>query len=211
MNKALLPIICALCLWGAPSLYAAGLSPAQAQALLPAAMQQTLAMPVQKGRFTQSKRLRELPSPLLSSGQFLLSRSKGVDWVLEQPFALRYTLTASGLTEQSAAGSKHVDAKAQPGLAAASQLMLALFTLDFARLAQDFEISGQQQSGQWQLTLQPRNAAMAAVFAQAQLQGSTQLGSVLLTDARGDTTRISFKNLQTASTLSAADAARFAP
>lgn len=185
------------------------LTAVQAQALIPGSARAGLQAAALGGRFEQKKTLRDLPLPLVSSGEFLLARGLGVDWRVQKPFAVDYTLTPQNLIERSGGSQRRTAASAQPGLATASRLMLALFSLDLAGLQNEFKFSGRRDGARWQLRLLPRHAALAAAFGEAQLAGEAQLQSLRLTDSRGDVTEIRFSEYQSKAALSPAERARY--
>ncbi len=164
---------------------------------------------VLSGEFSQVKQLRELPQPLLSSGRFVLARGIGIDWQVQKPFASAFILTADALTEHSGSQVHRSSRDSQPALAAASRLLLALFALDVVALDTEFRFAGSRSASGWQLQLTPRHAAFAAAFAEARVEGDTQVRRVRLVDGRGDITDITFTGLVQQAALTAGQKARF--
>jgi hypothetical protein len=161
----------------------------QAQAQLRAAMPELGRVEVLRGRYQQRKFLREIPRPLLSSGEFLLVRGRGLWWHTQAPLDSELILrspasrTASGGMRPGSGGED-----------AAASLFMALFALDLETLARSFELyllpGGSSAQAPWQLGLRPREGALAAWLQQATLSGARQVEQLTLSEASGDRTEI---------------------
>jgi hypothetical protein len=163
----------------------------QVQTVLHAAMPELGQAQVLRGRFIQRKFLREIPRPLVSGGEFLLVRERGIWWHTQTPLEAELTLDA--------------DAP-----------LLALFTLDLDTLARSFEMylmpSATHEPSPWLLGLRPRDAALAAWFEQATLAGEAQVERITLFEATGDRTEIDLDvAVQPLSSLTPDERQRFAP
>jgi hypothetical protein len=206
----LAPLLLLVCLRleaAGPSLPA--LDVAGVNALLAPDARQGLEAAALMGEFVQTKRLAGLPQPLVSSGRFLLARGEGIEWQVLKPFESRYVLTREALTQETAGQRQQSAVAQQPGLAAASRLLLALFALDVDALDSEFRFAGARHTTGWQLVLTPRHEGLAAVFQEARLQGAAQLAEVTLRDARGDVTELRFTHQQALPTLTPDLKARF--
>src|SRR5688572_3555076 len=72
---------------------------------------------VLQGRFTHSKHLREVPKPLVASGEFVFARDLGVYWHTRQPFDSVVVLTERGILEQNEGSpSLNLSADEQPAV-----------------------------------------------------------------------------------------------
>ena len=168
--------------------------------------------PVQRGEFEQRKTVKGFKHPLLSRGDYLFARERGVVWRTREPFASTLVLTRERLTSRGADGATTtaLDARSEPGLRAVNQLLFALLAADVGTLAQRFGIEGQApDSGGWQLVLTPRDATLARWLQRVELQGERQVHSVQWLEASGDASLIRFSAQTSAAALSAEEAARF--
>ena len=168
---------------------------------------------VLRGGFTQRKYLRELPQPLVSSGEFVVARGLGVDWHTQKPFDATVVLTPQALIQRGADGSsKRVSSDQQPGLRAVGEVFDALFTLDLAQLGQTFALFGEAgDKSAWTLGLVPREAAFAKVMNRIQITGTTQPGRIVLFEGSGDRTEIELGAVSSQKALADADRKLFAP
>ncbi|MBZ8143313.1 lipoprotein carrier protein LolA, partial [Rubrivivax gelatinosus] len=74
--------------------------------------------PVVRGEFEQRKTVKGFRNPLLSRGDFLVARERGVFWHTREPFASTLVLTRERLLARGADGSvsTRLDAREEPGL-----------------------------------------------------------------------------------------------
>lgn len=145
---------------------------------------------VLSGQFTQRKHLREVPRPLVSSGEFTFARDLGVHWHTVKPFDSVVVLTRAGILERAEGSeSMRLDAD-QPAVRMIANLFMALFTLDVTTLERNFALSQVSEGARWTVGLTPRNDTIAQVFRQVTIAGATDVEEVVLTDVHGDRTVI---------------------
>jgi hypothetical protein len=139
-----------------------------------------------RGPFIQEKHLRALPQPLISKGQFVLSRELGLLWLLQSPLAQAYRIDAKGIARRAPQGWQ-----AQPGQDVAAQqsrLFLAVLKGDHSGLAQDFDVHLQGTAEAWQLQLQPRSLLLKQIFRAIQIEGGALVERIELQEVQGDST-----------------------
>jgi Outer membrane lipoprotein carrier protein LolA len=164
-----------------------------------------------RGTFTYRKFLVERPQPLTSHGDFAFARELGVDWHTRQPFDSDLVLTPSGLTQRDEGRTTlQQSASAQPAVKVVARIFLALLSLDVASLQSSFDLSGVQQGAQWQVGLRPKVTALAGAFREAVLSGGAQVDKLVMWDANGDRSEISFGDLKYSAAISGDDRALFA-
>lgn len=173
-----------------------------------------LAQPeVLRGRFEQRKQLQGFRNPLVSRGDFLLLRDRGVAWDTTEPFTSSTLLTRERLLTRLPDGSQRIvlDAAASPGMAAVNSLLMALVAGDLDALAPQFHIEETLLAdGGWTLTLHPREAGLKRVFARIVLGGDRHVREVHIEESGGDRTALRFFELRDQpATPTAAEAARF--
>lgn len=167
---------------------------AQAQALLSATMPGLGQVELVRGRFSQRRFLREIPTPLVSTGEFLLVRDRGIWWHTLTPEESERTLIPGGESRRQLAAST----------------LFALFALDLDTLARSFDLFGMRTKSDWQLGLRPHDAALAAWFSEARIRGGKRVQQVTLVEASGDRTQIDLKaRPQPLSSLTSGERQRF--
>ncbi len=194
-------------------LAAAGPGAAQAVPAIVAQVRQRLVeAPVLRGEFEQRKTVKGFKNPLLSRGDFIVARERGVLWHTREPFASTLLLTREKLLSRAADGSvaMKLDAREEPGLRAINELLFALMAADLPALVQRFRIEGELQGADgWRLQLTPRDAAVAQWVSRIELEGDHHVRGVRLSEAQGDASVIRFSALATAASLTREEAARF--
>jgi hypothetical protein len=167
---------------------------------------------VLSGKFVQRRYLAGLDRPLVSQGDFLLAREQGILWRTTTPFPSEFVLSAGGMTLRDGASTTHLSSSERPALRTALEVLFALFALDVGRLAETFELFGQNQGDHWQVGLRPRDGGLARLFDQAVISGAHTVERIELSSASGDRTEIELSGIEThASALDAGEAARFHP
>lgn len=205
-------LLLALCLLAAlPALAQAPTATGQGS---DAEVRSRLAQPaVLRGGFEQRKQLQGFRNPLVSRGNFLLLRDRGVAWDTVEPFASSALLTRERLLTRLPDGSTRVvlDASASPGMAAANSLLMALVAGDVEALGSQFDAEESLAAdGRWTLRLQPREAGLKRVFRRITLHGDRHVREVDIEESGGDRTTIRFLALSDQpATPTAAESARF--
>ncbi len=168
--------------------------------------------PVLRGDFEQTRTLKGFKNPLVSRGDFLLLRSRGVVWRTRTPFASTLVVTRERLLSRGADGATtaKIDARTEPGLRAVNEVMFALLAGDLATLARHFRIDGELLEGQgWRLVLTPVDAMLAGQFTRLGLEGDRHVRQVQLDERSGDRTVIRFASLHAAQEPTREEEARF--
>ncbi|MBI2769162.1 MAG: outer membrane lipoprotein carrier protein LolA [Burkholderiales bacterium] len=168
--------------------------------------------PVLRGEFEQRKSLKGFRNPLVSRGDFLVVRDKGVIWRTREPFASSLVVTRDRLLSRQADGSvaTQLSARDEPGLRAINEMLFALMSADLAALAQRFRVDGELQGKDgWRLSLAPREAGVARWVSGIELEGDRFVRLVRLAEAQGDTTLIRFSLQTSAAAATREELARF--
>jgi outer membrane lipoprotein-sorting protein len=167
---------------------------------------------VLRGDFQQEKQIAGFKNPLRSQGRFVLARDKGVIWTTLKPFPSELVVTRDRILSRQPDGSQRVevDARQQPAMRSVNAVMFSLMSGDVGVLSTYFNLDAQALPGDaWKLTLKPKSAALGKAFASIQLQGERYVREVVIVEASGDSTRITFAELiETPAQLSADEAQR---
>ncbi|HDM8224678.1 TPA: outer membrane lipoprotein carrier protein LolA [Vibrio campbellii] len=147
-----------------------------------------------RGDFKQSRHLEMFNQPLTSTGIFTLSKSHGLLWQQQIPFAVNLVLTQDKLRQTFAnQAPKTITAQENPMAFYFSHVFLSVFHGDTTALKEQFTLDfSAQDSGQWQLVLTPKRAPLNAVFKAITLSGNTHIDQLMLEELRGDKTEIEF-------------------
>ncbi len=168
--------------------------------------------PVIRARFNQIRHIQGMAQPLHSSGEFIIARDVGLWWQQQQPFALTLVLDDHHMVQRMPGqDAVIITAQSNPQMFQFNHLLRAFFQADRTLLAQhflmDFRDTGHQG---WQLILTPKSSPLDKLFSHIQLQGQTYLNNLILNDALGDRTEITFHHQrQIPETLSDAERQHF--
>jgi hypothetical protein len=188
-----------------------GAHAADEAALITRVRQHLVDAPVQRGEFEQRKTVKGFKHALVSRGDYLVSRERGVVWRTREPFASTLIVTRERLLTRQADGTvaNRVETRDEPALRMVNELLFALMAADLQALSQRFRLDGEVQASGWQLVLVPRDAALARWVARIELEGERHVRSVKLHEAQGDASVIRFSQQTTAQALTRDEEARF--
>jgi len=167
--------------------------------------------PVLRGRFEQRRSVNGFKHPLVSRGDFVVARGRGVLWLTREPFESSIVVTRERLrTLRSDGGADTtLDARQEPGLRAVNEMLFALMSADLQALAREFRFDGEVPAqGGWRLRLTPRGAALARWLAHIELEGERFVRVVRVQEAGGDASLIRFDEQTLATELTPAEGAR---
>lgn len=166
---------------------------------------------VLRGEFAQSKQVAGFKKALLSKGDFLVARERGVVWRTREPFAGVLKLTPNEIVAtQGGELAFRLTASAEPSVRVINGLMFSLLNGDIAALAEQFTLDGSVEGKSWTMSLLPKQAAFAKVLTRIELSGDLYVRRIAMHEANGDRTVIQFhKQTAEPAKLSADEAARF--
>jgi hypothetical protein len=189
---------------------------AQTPPLLAQIRQRLADAPVIRGRFEQRKSVKGFRNPLLSRGEFVIDKRRGLIWHTREPFESRLILSRERMRVARPDGriDTRMDAGKDPAFREIGAMMLAFMSTDLDSLSARFRIDGQLQgeetgASSWQLDLTPRDAALAQWVTRIELQGDSYLRAIRLHEASGDATHIALSGHSTATSLAREDMAWF--
>jgi len=167
--------------------------------------------PVLRGQFEQTQALKGFSKPLVSKGDFLLARERGVIWATQSPFPSTLVVTRERIVSSNGKGAaQRIDASKEPGLKQVNDIVFALLSGDLKALSGKFDVSGEVPAhGGWKLQLAPRDANLARFLGPVELSGDRFVESVHWRSGQGDDTQIHFSKQSTAPALAPDDAHRF--
>ncbi|MBV8272761.1 MAG: outer membrane lipoprotein carrier protein LolA [Cupriavidus sp.] len=186
--------------------------PAHAEDLSAAVIARLSDAPVIHGQFEQTRRLAGFSNPLVSRGDFVLARGRGVVWTTREPLASSLLVTPEKLVVRGADGKvqQQMQADAQPAMRMVGESMIAVLRGDLRSLGTRFNVTGKLvgKSG-WTLTLTPTDAGVRRAFVRIDLAGDRFVRDVRLEEASGDSTVVRMIDPAGADRLSPSEEQRF--
>lgn len=171
-----------------------------------------LAQPaVLRGEFEQTKQVVGFKKALLSRGDFLVARERGVVWRTREPFASVLKLTPNEIVAtQGGDVAFRLSASTEPTVRVINGMMFSLLNGDVAALGEQFKMDGSVDSKSWSLTLVPKQAAFTRILTRVELSGDVHVRRIVMDEANGDRTVIRFHGqVSEPAKLSAEEASRF--
>lgn len=186
--------------------------PAHAEDLLASVAARLADAPVIRGQFEQTRRLSGFSNPLVSRGEFVLARGRGVVWQTREPFPSSLLVTPGKLVMRGPDGrvQQQMQAEAQPAMRVVGESMIAVLRGDLRGLSARFDVAGKLVGKDgWTLVLIPNDAGMRRVFTRIELAGDKFVRNVRLEEAGGDSTVVRMIDPVAAGKLTAAEEQRF--
>ncbi|RZT39290.1 LolA family protein [Cupriavidus agavae] len=186
--------------------------PAHAADLLGGVAARLADAPVIRGQFEQTRRLAGFSNPLVSRGDFVLARGRGVVWATREPFASSLLVTPERLVMRGADGKvqQQMQSDSQPAMRVVGESMIAVLRGDLRSLQTRFDVQGKLVGKDgWALTLTPTDAGLRRVFARIELAGDRFVRNVRLEEAGGDSTVVRMIDPAPAQKLTPAEEQRF--
>ncbi len=180
---------------------------------LAASVKERLTQPaVLRGYFEQNKQVIGFKKPLISRGDFIVARDKGVLWRTKTPFAGTLRLSRDEIVAKQDDGEVafRLSASKEPSVRMINGLLFSLLNGDVSSLGELFKIEGSVNGKSWQLLLTPKQAALGKIMRKIALSGDQFVRQIDLDEASGDQTTIRFtaQNTEPAK-LSSDEMARF--
>ncbi len=189
-----------------------GTMPVHAEDLLGGVAVRLVDAPVIHGQFEQTRKLAGFSNPLVSRGDFVLARGRGVVWNTRDPFPSSLLVTPEKLVMRGADGKvqQQMQADSQPAMRVVGESMIAVLRGDLRSLQARFDVKGKLvgKAG-WTLVLTPLDAGMRRVFTRIELAGDRFVRNVRLEEGSGDSTVVRMIDPSAADNLSAAEEQRF--
>lgn len=168
--------------------------------------------PVVRGAFEQRKLVKGFRNPLISSGDFVVARQRGILWRTAQPFASSLVVTRDRVLARGADGSvaRRLSASEEPAVRTISETLFGVMAADLNVLVQRFRVDGELTGRDgWRLALTPRDAALARWVQRVELEGERFLRAIRLQEGSGDRTDIRLSHHSIANALNAGEEAQF--
>ncbi|USD21639.1 outer membrane lipoprotein carrier protein LolA [Microbulbifer variabilis] len=158
------------------------------QAVLREIEKNIVSSPQMLGTFAQTKRLPQLPRPLVSSGVLAISEELGLSWRIENPIESHRIFKLDdadfGNRINSNIVGNHV---ADP--------LLKIISGDFSELDQTFTVGPQIAEEQWRINLIPKQEAFRKVIESIEVVGDKKIRKIVLAEANMAITEIDIMNL----------------
>ena len=166
------------------------------------------AHPNTRGDFVQTKTLQANGRKLKSTGKYIIC-PQGIMWRTEKPVPSSLILTKESRVQISANGNKsEMNGSDNQIFSNISDTLSSVFSGDAAALKKNFKCEFEmKKSGEWLITLTPKDSTISSVMKKLELSGTTEpetaMTSLVMTEASDNTITYEFLNQNYPKELSA--------
>jgi outer membrane lipoprotein-sorting protein len=148
------------------------------------------------GDFTQTRHIPLLSKPLISSGHFTLSKTKGLGWIQTTPFALTLKVTADKIKQQILKNPPTIlTQKQQPIVFAFTHIFLSVFNGDITGVQHYFNIAFEGSPTAWTLQLHPKTFPLNKAISDITLTGARHVKTLRIEDTQHNITDITLSHV----------------
>lgn len=150
---------------------------------------------VTQGNFKQIKTIKKLNRKFVSTGTFTITDGEGIQWNVEKPFPSKQTISGDKMIQETANGKRvEMAAKDNAVFAEISKTIQSVFSGKVGELEKHFNVTLKKFDKSFVVNLVPREDSVRIVIANVELEVSSELDKVILTDGEGNSTVYEFSN-----------------
>ncbi|MFC3650774.1 outer membrane lipoprotein carrier protein LolA [Dyella humi] len=155
-----------------------------------------------RAAFTQQRQNPALTQPQTSSGQLLFVTGHGMLWQVQQPYQQTRALTGTRTMLIDADGRTQ-PMRSERGVSQISQMLQGMLSGQLDEVMRQFDVHADGSAAQWNLRFTPKQARVAQVLKDIQLDGGTYLQRIRIDMQDGTQTDIQMTDTRDAGPLSA--------
>lgn len=155
-----------------------------------------------RAAFTQERQNPALKQPQESSGQLLFVTGHGMLWYVQQPYQETLALTGTHTARIDADGQAQT-IRSERGVSQISQMLQGMLSGQLDAVMRQFDVSAAGTPAQWTLRFTPKQARVAQVLRDIQLDGGAFLQRIRIAMQDGTQTDIRMHDTRDAGPLNA--------
>ncbi|MCQ2398352.1 MAG: outer membrane lipoprotein carrier protein LolA [Sphaerochaetaceae bacterium] len=149
-----------------------------------------------KGNFTQTKTVTSSGRKLESSGRVQIDPQRGIVWYTEKPYSSILIVGSTNLVQKTGSGKPvRLDMSKNRIYTHIAQAMESIFFGDFSTMQKSFNCSFAAKNGTWNIRLKPKDKILSSFISEINIEGNSQIKSLLLEEASDDSILYRFENL----------------
>lgn len=150
-----------------------------------------------KGNFIQTKTVGSSGRKLESSGKVQIDPQRGIVWYTEKPYSSVLVVGSTSLVQKTGDGKPvRLDMSKNRIYIHIAQAMESIFFGDFSTMQKSFNCGFVKNSdGTWFIRLSPKEKILSSFISEIVIEGKSQIKSLLLEEASGDSILYRFENL----------------
>lgn len=166
-----------------------------------------------EARFTERKSLALLKAPLVSAGVIYYTRPGHLARIIETPAKSTVRIGPKSLEVADANGKQEFDLRSRPDIKMFVESFVHVVAGNYEALASTYKLGfnpASQPGGEWALTLTPLREPLSTLVTSLEIRGhGYQVLTILVREARGDSTEITMSSVDPHRSFSDDERARF--
>ncbi len=135
--------------------------------------------------FTQTRHLKSIPTPLISTGTLKLRPQKGLIWTTVHPFPNTFLISKAGLYQIEDGKPQALEKASQNNVI--FKTLSAILAGDFLKGLEGFDVTLlPENNSRWHVKLTPQNPQLKSFIKALSIQGHEQVQKVTIYRANGD-------------------------
>jgi hypothetical protein len=149
-----------------------------------------------KGNFVQTRYIPLLSSPVVSEGDFILSKRGGLTWNQITPFVSHLIVTNNKLIQRMGTNDPVIITKEQePIVFSFTKIFLSIFQGDTDKVKEYFYIYFKGDKSNWEIALRPRTSPLNKAIMSINVLGGRFVKKVIIKETKGTKMVIKFSNV----------------
>lgn len=153
--------------------------------------------PIVVGNFVQTRLITGLSKPLVSSGDFVFLKSRGIYWHTLEPVEFE-TAFVNAESDDSGQQPKQTKPKQNTGpmQKKIGELLMSFLGGNLQNLERQFHLNLTESENSWQLSLLPKRKAVKKHLSELTIEGTDYIDEINIDSENSGTTTIRFNNIQ---------------
>lgn len=149
------------------------------------------------GDFKQTQKIQLLSEPLISTGHFSLSKSKGLEWQQKTPFKSDLIVTADQIKQQIENNPPTIITREQqPIIFSFTNIFLSVFNGDTKSINEYFNVYFNGTISNWEITLTPKSAPLDKAITSIKISGGKYINSLIINETKNNQIIIQLFNIK---------------
>ncbi|VAW58519.1 hypothetical protein MNBD_GAMMA08-2543 [hydrothermal vent metagenome] len=142
-----------------------------------------------RSQFKQSRKLKILKKPLISTGKINFFSGTGIIWEINQPIRSKVIISENKITEITLLDDKET-INTNPNTAGFYTVLESIFNGHIEQIKKHFSASFTGDIKNWVINLTPSTEPLNKIFTNIKLSGTRQINAITFNDYNQDTTII---------------------
>jgi len=149
------------------------------------------------GHFKQVRKMRLLSKPLISEGNFVLSKKNGLRWYQVSPFKSTLIVTSDKIEQKIGnAPAMVITKKEQPIVFSFTKIFLSLFNGNTKSVEGYFSIYFRGNTKAWEIVLKPIGSPLNKAIASIEMSGGLNINSITINEAKNNQMILYFSHVK---------------